>query len=655
MIKLLVTLISFSAYLTLPLCVNAAELEPENQQNHLELWKTEIDPDRTLAEQAGAIVAQGANIVGQIGNGCYQLYNASTQEKSDLCTVFCLQMVHTLISAPVDTINYTPCTLFLIVVNHLWNSQHKLSASELAYRFLFIQGLILAINVVDRLCSVTERMDFCSQMNPIDENKYSSLHASDISSTANPLVKGLSVDTYKPTLHAHKQATIKKIANLKFKRLTLQNKSDAAYQSVIHSASYRRKTGKLRVVGQPQNYFSCVKPFIEDGYPNILSIIQKINAYVHSDSEISFIADLEQKINNIGNSAVVNAPNFAQLSADQKAAITAELKTRIYNAPAEYQHYIAENWTAFIAELDRDCRQENVRVCLSEFIDIMLDTNYYTAHSAEIDIMRTKYKVRNLTDLEIKRAARQNQAPLRQHHYFTDFSTDVVAQARITRQKEKELALIETYNRDILVDLFVNQCHQMVISAKVEADHNDYDIIAPDNESVPVADYIDKYLRALGVIAGDVEAKVNTFMQEDEHSFLTIDDSRDFTFDYTNKLQCLSHLFEADSLNDIQVGADEAAYQALIEQRQSTHQGTGFEQLKQEYVQENPEDQSTIGLWNFIQGKKRDLYLQVSGEAFVDTYLDEALYQQSFSDGLVNPLLYGYKNILDSIPSVDEN
>lgn len=376
---------------------------------------------------------------------------------------------------------------------------------------------------------------------------------------------------------------------------------------------------------------------------------------MHPDSEISFIADLEQKINNIGNSAVVNAPNFTQLSADQKAAITAELKTRIYNAPAEYQHYIAENWDAFITELDRDCRQENIGSCLSEFIEAMLDTNYYATHTAEIDIMRTKYKARNLTPLELKRAARQNRTFLLQHHYFTDFSTDAVAQERITRQKEKELALIETYNRDILVDLFLNQCHQMVMTAKAAADDDDFDIIAPDDESVPVADYIDKYLTALGVSDIDVEAKVNTFMQEDGHSFLTEDDSRDFTFDYKNKLHSLSYLFEADGLNDIQAGADEAAYQMLTEQRQATHQGVGFEQLKQEYVQANPEDQSTIGLWNFIQGKKKDLYLQVSEEAFVDTYLDELLHQQSFSDRLVNPLLYGYKTILDGTPYFVEN
>lgn len=654
MIKLFITLISFAAYLTLPFGVNAAELDPENQENHLELWKTEIDPDRTLAEKTGAIVIQGASIVGQIGNRCCYLYNASTRERADLFSDFCLQMMHQPISVLTDGVNYTPCTLFLIVATHLWYSPHKLSASEFAQNFLYIQALILAINIVDRLCSPIERVDFYSQTNPIDEDTYSSLHASDVSAAANPLVKGFSVDTYKGTLSLHKQNVIKEIANLKFKRL-LQNKTDKAYQAVIHSAPYRRKTGKLRVVGQPQNYFSCAKPFLEDRYPNIFSIFETINVYMHPDSDISFTTDLEQKINNIGNSALVNAPNFAQLSADKKSAITAELKIRIYNAPVEYQHYIAENWTTFITELDRDCRQKNVKICLYEFIETMLDTNYYTAHTAEIDIMRTKYKARNLTDLEIKRAARQHQAQLRERHYFTDFSTNEMVQERISRQKEKELALIEKYNRDILVNLFLNQCHQMVMNAKAEADNDGFDIIAPDAESVPVADHIDKYLKQLGIIAGDVEAKVNTFMQEDGHSFLTEDDSRDFTFDYKNKLHSLSHLFEADGLNDIQEGADKTAYQTLLKQRREAHQGVGFEQLKLEYVQATPEDQSTIGLWDFIQEKKRDLYLQVSGEAFVDTYLYEALYQQSFSDGLINPLLYDYKKILDSIPWIDEN
>lgn len=603
MIKLFITLISFAAYLTLPFGVNAAELDPENQENHLELWKTEIDPDRTLAEQTGAIVIQGASIVGQIGNGCYYLYNASTRERADLFSDFCLQMVHQPISVLTDAVNYTPCTLFLIVATHLWYSPHKLSASGFAQNFLYIQVLILAINIVDRLCSPIERVDFYSQMNPIDEDTYSSLHASDVSATANPLVKGFSVDTYKGTLSPHKQNVIKEIANLKFKRL-LQNKTDKAYQAVIHSAPYRRKTGKLRVVGQPQNYFSCAKPFLEDRYPNIFSIIQTINVYMHPDSDISFTTDLEQKINNIGNSALANAPNFAQLSADKKSAITAELKIRIYNAPVEYQHYIAENWTTFIAELDRDCRQENVKICLSEFIETMFDTNYYTAHTAEIDIMRTKYKTRNLNDLEIKRAARQHQAQLRERHYFTDFSTNEMVQERISRQKEKELALIEKYNREILVDLFLNQCHQMVMNAKAEADNDNFDIIAPDAESVPIADHIDKYLKELDVIAGDVEAKVNTFMQEDGHSFLTEDDSRDFTFDYKNKLHSLSHLFEADGLNDIRVGADETAYQTLLEQRREAHQGVGFEQLKLEYVQATPRRSINDRIVEFYSGKE---------------------------------------------------
>lgn len=655
MVKLLITLISFATYLTLPLCVTAADLEFENHENHLELWKTEIDPDLTLAEQAGAIVAQGASIVGQIGNGCYDLYNASTKEKADLCTGLFLQMIRPPISTLTDIVNYTPCTLFLIIATHLRNSHNKLSASEFAYGFLFIQGVILAINIVDRLWSPTERMDFCSQMNPIDEDKYSSLHAYDVRATANPLVKGLSIDTYKKTLSAHKRNTIKKIANFKFKRLTLQNTADKAYQAVIHSATHRRKTGKLRVVGQPQNYFSFAKSFVEDRYPNIFSIIQTINAYVHPDSDMSFIADLEKKINNIGNSAIVNAPNFTQLKPANKTIITTELKARIYDAPVEYQHYIAENWDAFITEFDKDCRQENVKICLHEFIDSMLDTNYYAANTADIEIMKKKYQVRNLSELAIKRAARQYRTRLRELHYFTDFSTDPEAQARIAKQKENELALIEKYNRNILVDLFLNQCHQMVMEAKVKADDEGFDIITPDAESMPVAYHIDKYLRALGVIAADVEAKVNTFMQEEEHLFLTKDDHREYQFNYTNKLQYLRDLFEADGLNDIQEGADETAYKTLVDKRVSKNQGVGFEQLKQEYVQANPENQSIIGLWNFIQKKKRGLYLRESGEAFVDTYLDEALYQKSISDELANPLLYEYKSILDSIPRFDEN
>ena len=444
-------------------------------------------------------------------------------------------MLRSIISAPVDFINHSPCTLTLIAFSHLYKAQNKLSASEFAYTFLCIQTLIFVVNIFERFCSVTERIDFFSQWNPIDEDKYSALHASDVNANANPLVKGFSVDTNKKTLSLHKRSVIKKIASLKFKRTILLNKDNKAHQAVLDSASHRREIGKLRVIGQPVNYISCVMPFMENRYPNIFIIFQKINGQAHTDLDNTFIIDLERKINNIANPAFVTAPNFSQLSPAEKDNLTTELKTRIYNAPTEYQRYLAKNWTAFITGLDKDCSQTNVKKWLTEFIDTELDTTYYDTHTDEINIMRTKYKVRNLTEAEKKRTARKHSTLLRGRNYFTDLSTNEETSVRIDGQKEKELKLIETYNRDVLVDLFLNQCHKMVEKAEADADTTEWERVAENTDDVPVADYIHKYLSMLKIDENDIEAKVCNFMNK--HLFLSEDISREYTFDYSNKLQ----------------------------------------------------------------------------------------------------------------------
>ena len=409
-------------------------------------------------------------------------------------------MLRSIISAPVDFINHSPCTLTLIAFSHLYKAQNKLSASEFAYTFLCIQTLIFVVNIFERFCSVTERIDFFSQWNPIDEDKYSAL-----------------------------------IASLKFKRTILLNKDNKAHQAVLDSASHRREIGKLRVIGQPVNYISCVMPFMENRYPNIFIIFQKINGQAHTDLDNTFIIDLERKINNIANPAFVTAPNFSQLSPAEKDNLTTELKTRIYNAPTEYQRYLAKNWTAFITGLDKDCSQTNVKKWLTEFIDTELDTTYYDTHTDEINIMRTKYKVRNLTEAEKKRTARKHSTLLRGRNYFTDLSTNEETSVRIDGQKEKELKLIETYNRDVLVDLFLNQCHKMVEKAEADADTTEWERVAENTDDVPVADYIHKYLSMLKIDENDIEAKVCNFMNK--HLFLSEDISREYTFDYSNKLQ----------------------------------------------------------------------------------------------------------------------
>jgi hypothetical protein len=119
MIKLFFAVTSIVACLMFPQYLTAAERELDHEENHLELWKTEIEPDLTLMQQAGVVAAQAGNIVGQIGNGCYHLYNASSTERADLFSGIFLQVMHQPITTAVDAVNYTPFTLFLIVGYHL--------------------------------------------------------------------------------------------------------------------------------------------------------------------------------------------------------------------------------------------------------------------------------------------------------------------------------------------------------------------------------------------------------------------------------------------------------------------------------------------------------------------------------------------------------